>query len=273
MTIGRMKEVASPSLALPAVPVVWPFSATDLLHVWERGQRESPVEKALTMLSFACPDMPREALAALSIGQRDACLIELREKLFGSQLSSLADCPGCGERLEMDFRVSDIRAPARPELAQPLSVKRSGYELSFRLPNSLDLMELPGEASVTEMRGRLFERCLLGVQPPGRTQFDRQASPELPAEIPAVVIEAAIVCMSEADAQADVQLKLTCPCCERQWKAAFDIVSYLWSELQERAAQLLREVHLLASAYGWREAEILALSPWRRQCYLEMLTG
>ncbi len=273
MTIGRMKEVTSSSLASPAVPAVRPFSAAEMLCVWERGQRELPVEKALTMLAFACPDTPREVLAALSIGQRDACLIELREKLFGSQLSSLADCPGCGERLEMDFRVSEIRAPAKPELAQPLSVKRSGYELSFRLPNSLDLMELPGEASVTEMRSRLFERCLLGVQRPGHRQFAGQTAPELPAEVPAEVIDAAIACMSEADAQADVQLKLTCPCCERQWKAAFDIVSYLWSELQERATQLLREAHLLASAYGWRESEILALSPWRRQCYLEMLTG
>jgi hypothetical protein len=35
----------------------------------------------------------------------------------------------------------------------------------------------------------------------------------------------------------------------------------------------LREVHVLASANGWSEAEILALSPQRRQRYLEIVTA
>jgi hypothetical protein len=34
---------------------------------------------------------------------------------------------------------------------------------------------------------------------------------------------------------------------------------------------VLREVHILASAYGWREDDILAMSPARRRIYLEML--
>jgi hypothetical protein len=33
----------------------------------------------------------------------------------------------------------------------------------------------------------------------------------------------------------------------------------------------VREVHLLASAYGWRESDILAMTPWRRQLYLELV--
>src|SRR5262249_27673041 len=155
--------------------------------------------------------------------------------------------------------------PLKPESAQPLSIERSGYELSFRLPNSVDLMALPAGASIPEMRGILFERCLLGIHRPGRTRSDARLAPEISAEIPAELVVAAIAQMSEADRQADVQLSLICPCCGRQWKATFDIVSYLWSELQERAMQLMREVHVLASAYGWREAEILALSSWRRQ--------
>jgi hypothetical protein len=34
---------------------------------------------------------------------------------------------------------------------------------------------------------------------------------------------------------------------------------------------LLTEVHRLAQAYGWREAEILALSEARRHAYLELV--
>ncbi|HEX2516118.1 MAG TPA: phage baseplate protein, partial [Chloroflexota bacterium] len=38
-----------------------------------------------------------------------------------------------------------------------------------------------------------------------------------------------------------------------------------------RARRLLREVHTLARAYGWREAEILALPGRRRQTYLDLV--
>ena len=40
-----------------------------------------------------------------------------------------------------------------------------------------------------------------------------------------------------------------------------------------RAVQLLDEVHQLATAYGWTEAEILALSDTRRAAYLDRVTA
>jgi hypothetical protein len=92
-------------------------------------------------------------------------------------------------------------------------------------------------------------------------------------EMPAEIIDLAIKRMGEADPQADVAVDLTCPCCQHQWQRNFDIVSYLWTELRGWAEQLLREVHLLASAYGWSESEILQLSAARRRRYLEMVIG
>jgi hypothetical protein len=77
--------------------------------------------------------------------------------------------------------------------------------------------------------------------------------------------------MAQADPQADVQLALCCPRCSHEWQEVFDIVSFFWSEISAWTARILREVHTLACAYGWREADILAMSPGRRQCYLEML--
>ena len=38
-----------------------------------------------------------------------------------------------------------------------------------------------------------------------------------------------------------------------------------------RALRTLREIDVLATAYGWTETEILRLSPWRRQAYLEII--
>jgi hypothetical protein len=41
--------------------------------------------------------------------------------------------------------------------------------------------------------------------------------------------------------------------------------------MEARAKRLLAEVHLIASAYGWSEAEILGLSRARRDFYLDMV--
>ena len=71
--------------------------------------------------------------------------------------------------------------------------------------------------------------------------------------------------MSGADPMADIHLALNCPSCEHKWEAPFDIVAFLWREISAAARRLLREVHTLASAYGWTETEILALSPARRR--------
>jgi hypothetical protein len=50
------------------------------------------------------------------------------------------------------------------------------------------------------------------------------------------------------------------------------VVSFFWMEVESWAYRILRQVHALASAYGWSEGDILAMSPWRRQFYLEMVS-
>ncbi len=49
-----------------------------------------------------------------------------------------------------------------------------------------------------------------------------------------------------------------------------DIGRFLWREVSVAARRMLAEVHLLASAYGWAERDILALCPVRRAAYLEL---
>ena len=54
------------------------ISASELLNIWEQGLSKSSVERALMLLGTACPETSPEALAQLSIGQRDALLLMLR---------------------------------------------------------------------------------------------------------------------------------------------------------------------------------------------------
>jgi hypothetical protein len=243
------------------------LSASELLRVWERGLSQPSVERALALLSATNPEASTEALAQLSIGARDAQLLRLRERIFGSQLTSLAVCPQCEERVELDFTVEEIAVGAKSSSEQTrFELSVGTYEVQFRLPNSLDLLAIETfGASPKLVESFLLKRCLLSV----REGVEERLFDDLPAEVVGAVVEE----MARADPQADVQLALCCPQCKHSWQLTFDIVSYFWGELHAWAQRVLREVHQLASAYGWREEEILALSAWRRQVYLGMIGG
>jgi uncharacterized protein (UPF0212 family) len=252
------------------IDVMHALSAAELLNVWEHGLTQSPVQRALSLIATACAGTPADTLAQLSIGQRDARLLTLREWAFGSQIVGVADCPGCGERIEMAFDVSEIRASPLltdteevSEAIETFALRTADYALCFRLPNSRDLAAVAGYTDLTVGRRHLFERCILGAQRDGA---------DIPvAEMPGDLVAAVAARMAEVDPQADVQIALTCPVCTHRWQATFDILSFFWQEINDWAQRILRDVHALASAYGWREADILALSPRRRQFYLEMV--
>ena len=187
-----------------------------------------------------------------------------------SHIIGVATCPGCGERLEMAFDVSEIRiAPHLPdgdgvcEEVEEFGFNIAGYALCFRLPNSRDLSALAGDADSAASRRLLFVGCVLSAECEGA---DVSA-----AELPGDIVAAVIAHMAEAAPQAEVQIALTCPECAHCWQATFDILSFFWQEIDDWARRILRDVHALASAYGWRESDILALSLYRRQLYLEMV--
>jgi len=91
------------------------------------------------------------------------------------------------------------------------------------------------------------------------------------ASLPGEAIDAIVNEIDRRDPQANIRFALVCPDCSYHWEAIFDIVSFAWNEISAWATRLLRQVHTLAQAYGWREVDILSLNAWRRQAYLEML--
>jgi hypothetical protein len=236
--------------------------AAELLDVWERGLAQSPAQRALTLLVAACRDAPIEKLAQFSVGERDACLLAFREETFGSRLASLTQCPACAEQVELQIETSDLYV-AKPEAEALLRVNMADHAIEFRLPTSLDVASLDPTADAKLNRQQLLQRCVISA---------RRGEVEVtPAELPDEAVAAVTRRMSEIDPQADVQLSLTCPRCQHAWQTPLDIVSYFWSEIHAWAHRTLREIHILAAAYGWREAEVLALNPWRRHAYLELI--
>jgi len=240
------------------------LTARDLLDIWEAGAAQPLAQRALWLLKAALPDRSYDELAQWPIGQRDAQLLTLYERLFGSQLVSVADCPQCGERLQLTLTVSEVRVSANATTTAR-SFTTDGYSVQYRLPNSTDLLALTTCADVESGRALLLSRCVISVQ-------HDQVEQDL-AAIPAHVSAALTAHMAEADPQADVQLDLHCPACGRQWLAAFDVMTYLWSAINRWASRVLRDVHVLASNYGWSEADILSMTATRRQLYLNLING
>lgn len=238
------------------------LSAQDVVGVWETGVRQHPVDRALTLLAAAYPDLSREALISMSVGQRDALLLTVRERNFGSRLQGAASCPNCSERLEFEFETDYVRVSREPAGAEGMyALAAGGYELCFRLPDSQDLAAVTRSADAEEGHALLLERCVL--------QCSRDGAEVEVRSLPDEVVRALSAALDERDGQADVRLTLTCPACGWDWQASFDIGAYLWTEIQSQAHRLLGEVDVLARTYGWCEKDVLSMSPIRRRFYMD----
>jgi hypothetical protein len=239
------------------------LNAAQLLEVWERGVGQSLPRRARALLVAAHPEWSDEDLATMTIGQCNAALLRLREKLFGSEFRTVADCPACAAQLESTFSAADIEPESAVAPAGEHALEVDGYRIAFRLPTSCDAVVLTDGVPEEDPVRALLDRCLLRASDPAGT-------PLTAAALPDVVVAAVASQMAFADSQADVQLTFSCPTCGHHWQALFDITGFLWKEIHAWAQRTLRDVDHLASAYGWRESDVLALSPSRRQIYVEL---
>lgn len=242
-----------------------PLSARDLLLVWEQAERQPPLERGLVLLAAACPDLPEEELVALPLGRREAQLFHLYQETFGPELDLAAECPACGDPLEISVRIEDLETGREEQVPERLELQEGGLRLLCRPPDGADLDAAAACGSAGEARRLLVERCVL------------EASRDGVALAPSALEPAEVGLLSRglaaADPRAEVVLDLACPACGHLWQALLDAADCLWHEIDAAARRLLREVHALARGYGWREADILAMSARRRRRYLELLAG
>jgi hypothetical protein len=142
--------------------------------------------------------------------------------------------------------------------------------VEFRLPTVADLAAVGTAAGAAadpdEARRLLLARCTVSAVRAGQPVPAERLASMLPERVRQRLAETA----ARADPAADVTLNVGCPECGEATVAELDITSYLWTELDTWARDLMLDVHLLATAYGWSEPEILALSPLRRRYYLEL---
>jgi hypothetical protein len=236
-----------------------------LLETWERAGSATAAGRALLLLEAAYPERARADLEQLPVSARDALLLELREQLFGAKLRSVTPCPRCRQEVELAFETRDVRPEIAPNGHGGTFAFRAGAVAgTFRLPVSGDWLAVPPECADAEaVRDAIAMRCLISLE-----REDDRVSGVTPPREALAAIGAAI---AERDTDAHTELGASCPSCGHQWNALFDIGSFLWREIDAHCKRLLRQVHRLASAYGWAEREILGLSARRRECYLALV--
>jgi hypothetical protein len=239
-----------------------PLSAAQIVGVWERGISQHPVDRALTLLAAGRPQSTPEQLAALGVGQRDAGLFDMRERLFGPTIEASARCPRCTQALEFTLRTSDLVADPGPGVDEPKELVAHGMVVKFRGPNTGDLRAIAPCSDVERARSLLIQRCVLEAR--------RDGVPVATEALPEPVVARLATLLEESDPLADVALDLQCPECGHAWPLTFDVATFFWEEIEALARRLMLEVHTLARAYGWSEGEILALGAVRRRLYVEM---
>ncbi|MET0461934.1 MAG: hypothetical protein ABW007_02225 [Chitinophagaceae bacterium] len=240
-----------------------PLRSAELLDIWERFNRSNPVQKALSLLKVACSDGDPADPALLNIGERDLRLLQLREWMFGSSMVNIASCPACRERLEWTTPIAALRYLPPPRADSPLSFTYSNYAIFFRLPNTYDLAQIERLHHPERATKKILAACI--------TAASRDGGVCEVADLPEDVFHLLDERMAEEDPQANIQMNLHCPHCSHEWQSRFDIVSYLWTEIDHWAKSMLLDIATLASAFGWSERDILSMSAHRRQLYLQII--
>jgi len=241
-----------------------------------------PIERATLLLSRCVVQLgqaekvEKDRLRDLSMGDREALLLHIRRLTFGERMQCVLHCAACDAPMDLDLSVSDLLVStenaAQQHYQEMFSCDDARFRVSFHVSTGTDVEAAIqyGNGSVNKARLELLARCIESVEREnGTEEFTVIQSREWPPQL----IEQLSRRLAEADAQAEIQLQLTCPACECEFSSFFDVTGYMVRELEAQERQLYQDVHQLAMAYHWSENEIFHMSSRKRKLYLEMLAG
>jgi hypothetical protein len=231
-----------------------PLSPPGVLDLWERGLNLHPLDRGVLALRAGWPEAS-ESVADWPLGRRNRALAALRRACFG-ELRGRTTCPQCGEPVEFGLDGGTLAEPSDVEIE---TVSVAGE--TFRLPTSRILASVVDEPDSGTAAAKLCDRCRTGGA-------EREQGP-----LTADDVERIGEAMALADPLAEIAFAFECPSCGAEFHEGLDLAEFFWREIEAEAKRLLEEVHALASAYGWRERDVLALSPVRRAYYLERALG
>jgi hypothetical protein len=208
---------------------------------------------------LAGPSDDNHGWEVVPLTDMDVAMLHLRRLVIGDLVRADIVCPAptCRQRIDVSFRVSEylnhhrVRRNRDIEAGpEPGWYRLPAVNAEFRLPTSADLNALAGHDGAR------------------RALADRLVRPRSLASTALRRVEAAMEAMSP---NLSGDLGARCPECGSVITVYFDVQLFTLMELRGRARGIYEEIHLLASGYHWREADILALPASRRNRYADML--
>jgi hypothetical protein len=196
-------------------------------------------------------------VGALPVGDLDLLVVDLRRELRSDRFIAEGTCSHCRTPVDITFSLSayvEHRRPRRPrgvEPAEPGWWRLRGQDVSFRVPAAADVLAAAGTA---HPRRVLIERCVRGRPGPRQVTAAERAMARLAPTLRS-------------------QVRGSCPECEREVLLDVDARELCLAELRFLAGSVHDEVHLIASAYGWSERDILDLPSERRRRYAGLISG
>lgn len=181
-----------------------------------------------------------------SLGTFNRRLARLHLQLVGRPLEAKVAC-ACGQELELALPMEAVAATADPPATVGIDTPN---RRSFRLPCLSEI------ALAREPRA-LAEACALD-------EGDALSDEHL-ATLDAV--------WSAADPAAEITLDFACTACGVPIHAQADLALFVARELDMKMRGFLAEIHNLAGAYGWSEAEVLMVPAARRRLYAALIGG
>lgn len=186
-------------------------------------------------------DVAADRVGELTLSDRDRLLAALYVHAFGDRVECRWVCARCREPFELTLSMRALVEQTFADAEPGCTRDEHGHYATaagtrFRLPNLDDHACLDGLPS-DRVEHELWRRCVAYV-----ADGD---------DIDAL--------MSAVGPLLDVELAASCPSCAEAQSVPFEIQRYFHAATARERPWLTREVHRLASAYGWSLAEILDL--------------
>jgi len=201
----------------------------------------------------------RESVRSLTVGDREALVLQLRRLMLGDRLACVISCPECKEKLDLELDAAGILQPSAGAMVHEHEFTSESTTVRFRLPAGSD-QETVAALALTDVEAAadlLLLRCVL--------------STSNGEEVPASLHGSLATRMAELDSQAETSVVANCGACGGAFSLIFDAAAFLFQELEAQFQRLYREVHLLAFHYHWSLTDILNLSGRERRKFLDLL--
>lgn len=193
-------------------------------------------------------------LNELSVTEYDRLLAAIYTHIYDNSVSCHCFCKFCSEAYEFSFSLDTLIKYQEQNAMKFGNPDVTGYwsvadGFRFRAPTRLE--------AISVVNGSLnrndFIKKLVSDQSIDHKLFESY----LEAAAPTLAIDIAA----------------PCPHCEEGQNVRFDIHRYLVAAISNERAFLIREVHLIASSYGWTHSEIIRLSRSDRRAYAALITN